>query len=112
MVSFSCMQEFEQLWSLLVPNLILQVAEHLMQVLPITPVSAGDENKNGIEQLQQVAVTLALKSDQAVSLWSLLPKREECLQFLLQMHISHFLFLLFILASYSALNFKITNEIK
>lgn len=40
-----------------------------MQVFSITPVSVGDEDKNGAEQqLQQVAAMLPLKTDQPVSL--------------------------------------------
>lgn len=56
--------------------LILQVAEHLGQAFSFTQVSVGDEDKNGAEQLQQVAAMSPLQADQAVSLWSLLPKGE------------------------------------
>lgn len=65
MVSFRCVQDSssaEACWRL---YFILQVAEHLMQVFSITPLSVGDEDKNGAEQLQQVAaVMLPLKIDQ------------------------------------------------
>lgn len=79
MVSFCCVQDMsstEACWGL---YLILQVAEHLVQVFSITPVSVGDEDKNGAEQLQQVAPMSPLKTDQPVSLWSLSPKREGVL---------------------------------
>ena len=68
MVSFHCVQDSssaEACWCL---YLILQVAEHLVQVFSITPVSVGDEDKNGAEQLQQVAAMSPLKIDQPVSL--------------------------------------------
>lgn len=66
MVSFHCMQDLSSAKACWRLYLILQVAEHLTQVFSITPVSVGDEDKNGAEQLQQVAVMSPLKIDQPV----------------------------------------------
>lgn len=57
-------------------DFILQAAEHLVQVFAITPVSVRDEDKNGAEQLQEVAAVSPVQADQPVSLWTLLPEEE------------------------------------
>lgn len=61
MVLLLCMKDSSSAEACLCLCLILQVAEHLGQVFSITPMSVGDEDKNGAELLQHVAAVLPLK---------------------------------------------------